>query len=264
MEFKEDGSTVPAVERALDILELLESDGAPLTMTAIAESLGLPRASVHRLLATLTARGYVTRDGDPYRTYRPGTRWAALGARAAARMDIPRIAGPLLERLAAETGEGCQLSVRVDRQAVCLLRVPSPIHPEITLTGGAGHSFPLHATAIGKALLAFAPESVRTAYSQGPLPPQTARTLTDPAALCAELETIRHQGFALDDEEYKPGLCAFAAPVFGGGAVVVAAIALPFLKAAAPSQDYCAAVVRTAGEISALTGAGVKGTFETS
>jgi DNA-binding IclR family transcriptional regulator len=101
-----------------------------------------------------------------------------------------------------------------------------------------GASFPLHAVAVGKALLAFAPVEDRDRYLRDTdLAAFTPHTRTEPARLSAELDAIRAEGIARDEQEYKRGLRAFAAPVFGPDGAVAAAIALPLLAGAAPVDD---------------------------
>jgi DNA-binding IclR family transcriptional regulator len=222
-------SSVPSVERALDVLELLETSDGRLTLTEIANRLDLPKGSAHRLLTTLRTRGYIaTRDGSRG-GYVLGPRLAALGARAQERLDVGRAAREPMRRLAEATGEGCQLSIRSGWQAVCIARTPSPSHPEIALTGGVGSAFPLHAVAVGKALLAFAPESIQHTVAESNLTAFTPNTHTDPAGLLAELAAIRAEGIARDEQEYKLGLRALAAPVFDANGNAVAAVALPLL-----------------------------------
>jgi len=246
------------VERALDILELLEeSEGRP-TLTEIAERLGVPKGSAHRLLSTLTARGYVTArsNGTLRGGFTLGPRLLALAARSHGRLDLAQAARGPLERLAAITGEGCQLSVRAGDRALCLVRVPAPAHPEVALMGGVGASFPLHAVAVGKALLAFAPEAERAAYlSGGTLTAFTEYTLAEPEALARELAAIRASGIARDEQEYKRGLRALAAPVFGADRKIAAAIAVPLLVGADPGDDRIAAALRAAAaDISSALG----------
>jgi DNA-binding IclR family transcriptional regulator len=228
---------VPSVDRALDVLELLEASDGRLTLTEIANRLDLPKGSAHRLLTTLRGRGYVAAQGGNSGNgrgggrggYVLGPRLVALGARSQERLDVVRLAREPMRRLAEATGEGCQLSIRSGRQAVCIARVASPSHPEIALTGGIGAAFPLYAVAVGKALLAFAPESEQRAVAESGLTAYTPNTLVGPSALLTDLAAIRRDGIARDEQEYKLGLRALAAPVFDAAGNVVAALALPLL-----------------------------------
>lgn len=220
-----------AAERALDILEFLEARAEPQTLSQIVEGLHLPRASAHRLLATLRARGYIQQP-QPRGGYTLGLRVLRLAARARERLDLVGIVHPVLSHLAAVTGESCQVSVRSGGQALCVARVVSPEHPDVSLAGQVGSAFPLHASAVGKVLLAYAPAPERDAYLAGPLPGYTPQTHISPDALAAELAAVRGAGLARDSEEYKRGLSALAAPIFDAAGQVRAAIAVPLLTAA--------------------------------
>ncbi len=251
-------SGVPAVERALDILELLENapEGAAPNLTEIAARLELPKASAHRLLATLRARGYIEQESGGGRGgWSLGFRVVGLAARAPARSRLVRAADTPLRALADATGEGAQLSVRSGDVALCVARVASPSHPEIALMGGVGAQFPLHAVAVGKVLLAYAPDAERRAYlSSGPLRAFTANTVTDADALERELGAIRAEGIAWDREEYKRGLYALAAPIRDASGEIRAAIALPLLSAPDADGSHETALRRAARDISHALG----------
>ncbi|MBC8103983.1 MAG: IclR family transcriptional regulator [Cytophagales bacterium] len=225
-----------AAGRALDILEFLEAHSEPQTLTHLVTGLGLPKASVHRLLTSLRMRGYIE-QARPRGGYVLGLRVLRLAARVRARLDLAQTAQPYLKHLAAVTGESCQLSVRSGAQALCVAREMSPDHPNVSLTGQVGSVFPLHAAAVGKVLLAYAPETERAAYLAQDLTAFTPQTHILPEALAAELEAVRDAGLARDREEYKRGLSAFAAPVFDESGGVVAALALPFLAGGEAGED---------------------------
>ncbi|MES2463099.1 MAG: IclR family transcriptional regulator [Armatimonadota bacterium] len=225
-----------AADRMLDILEYLETQDEPQTLTQIVQGLGLPKASAHRLLTTLRTRGYIdqarARGG-----YGLGLRVLRLAARAREKLDLASIAQPFLRQLAEATGESCQLSVRSGSQALCIARAVSPSHPGVSLTGSVGSVFPLHAAAVGKVLLAYAPAAERELYLARPLTPYTPHTHIALDALAAELDSVCLAGLARDREEYKRGLSALAAPIFDEGAEVVAALALPFLAGGNEPSD---------------------------
>ena len=129
--------TVPAVERAFDILELLEAKAEPMTLAQVVTVLSLPKASVYRLLSTLVQRGICSACqgcGD----IRWGLRSLSLAARAQERLDVVQIAVEPMRKLAVETGEACQISVRSGRFALCVARVSSPDYPDLSLIGKAG------------------------------------------------------------------------------------------------------------------------------
>lgn len=220
--------TAGAADRLLDILEFLESQDEPQTLTQIVAGLSLPKASAHRLLTTLRTRGYIEQE-RPRSGYSLGLRVLRLAARARERLDLASVAQPFLKQLAEATGESCQLSVRSGSQALCVARAVSPEHPGVSLTGSVGSVFPLHAAAVGKVLLAYAPPSERDLYLARQLTSFTPHTHVAPDALAAELQAVCLAGLARDREEYKRGLSALAVPIFDESGDVVAALALPFL-----------------------------------
>lgn len=227
---------VPALERALDILEYLEACDQGSTLSEIAARLRVPKASAHRLLSTLRARGYIAQSGARG-GFTLGVRVLGLAACAQAQLDIVRVARGPMQQLAEATGESCQLSVRSGGQALCIARIASPLHPEMSLLGRVGSAFPLHAVAVGKALLAWAPEAERAAYLERALESFTPRTQTAPPALARELEQIRGSGIAHDDQEYKLGVRAVAVPIFEHDGAVNAALALPLLVGGVKDAD---------------------------
>ena len=130
-------SDVPAVSRALDVLELLAQASAPLTLAQITQTLRLPKGSAHRLLATLRGRGYVafSNDGGSRGGYVLGVGAALLAPASQPAPDLVQAARLPMQTLAEQTGEGCQLSVRAGGRAVCIARTASPLHPDVALMG---------------------------------------------------------------------------------------------------------------------------------
>lgn len=246
------GDPAGAAGRAFDILEFLENQPDAQTLTQIADGLGLPKASAHRLLVTLRLRGYVdqarSRGG-----YTLGLRVLRLAARARERLDLPRLAAPRLRELAVATGESCQISIRSGLQALCVARIASPAHPDLSLAGQIGSVFPLHASAVGKVLLAFAPAEEQAAYLARDFTTYTPHTAADRAALTAELGMIRRVGIAHDDEEYKRGLCALAVPIFEPDGSVRAAVGVPYLTGA-DGEHHATALRAAASAISIALG----------
>jgi IclR family acetate operon transcriptional repressor len=175
-------------------------------------------STVSRQLGTLAGTGLVERVPSSGR-YRLGIRLVHLANAVLARLDVREVARPHLVALVEETGETATLSVPGEPDAVTIDFVPA--RHSIQGVAQLGRPSVAHATAAGKAMLAFThrrPEPPLRAY--------TERTITDPAALEAELEEIRRRGFADAYEEREPGLNAVAAPVFGGGGELAGVVAL--------------------------------------
>lgn len=205
--------SVQSLTRALDLLDHLADAGGRATLSELAAASGLPAASVHRLLATLVAQGHVRREAR--RRYALGPRLVRLGDVAG--HVLGEGVGAMLRELVAATGESANLAGLDGSDppaAVYLAQAPSP-HPMRMFTE-VGRRVPLHATGVGKALLAaMPPEVVDALVARAGMPAHTPATLTDPARLRDELAASRRRGWALDEGEQEVGVRCVAASVPG-------------------------------------------------
>jgi DNA-binding IclR family transcriptional regulator len=212
---------VQSIENAIEIIEYLESqDGAGLT--DIAGHHNLAKATVHTQLSTLEEHGFVAKDDDAYRV---GLRLLELGEHAKNRLDIVDVAGPELDNLAKETDTRTQLIVEENGLAVCvyLARGPNAILPPTDV----GYREYLHCIASGKALLAHLPETrIEEIINQRGLPAKTDSTIDSTEGLLEELEQIRNQGFAFNEQEKLRGLRAVGAPILGQNGNPIGAISI--------------------------------------
>ncbi len=199
---------VAAVERALAVIDAL-SDGSPeLGTNEIARRTRINASTVSRLLATLASAGIVEHVAATGR-YRLGVRLLQLGNAVLARFDIREIARPHLEALVAETGETATLSIAGERDAVTVDFVQSSA--SVQSVAHVGRPSVAHATAVGKAMLAFGEAEVESRE----LERYTPRTITDTRKLANELDRVRRLGYAEAAGEREPHLNAVAAPIFG-------------------------------------------------
>jgi IclR family acetate operon transcriptional repressor len=210
---------VAAVERAIVVLDALADDGADLGTNEIARRTGLHASTVSRLLSTLDDAGLVEHVEDTGR-YRLGIRLVQLGNAVLARLDLREVARPELRALVAETGETATLSAPGDPDAVTVDFVQSASSVQSVAT--LGRPSIAHATATGKVALAVG----QVDLGPGRLPAFTPRTITDRAALAAEIENVRKQGWAQALGEREEDLNAIAAPVRGSRGELVAVIGL--------------------------------------
>ncbi len=202
--------SVQSLTRALDLLDHLADAGGRATLSELATASGLPAASVHRLLATLVAQGHVRREAG--RRYALGPRLVRLGDVAG--QVLGEGVGPVLRELVAVTGESANLAGLDGEAAVYLAQAASP-HPMRMFTE-IGRRVPLHATGVGKALLAaMAPDAADALVARTGMSARTPATLTDPAALRVELAAARRRGWVLDEGEQEVGVRCVAAPVPG-------------------------------------------------
>ncbi len=207
---------VGSVARATQLLDVLAASETPLGVNELARRIGVNASTASRLLATLQDAGLVMRtDSGPYRL---GLKLVTLSDRVLASLDVRGLARPLLARLVAETGETATLSVPGETEAITVDFVPSP--SSVVSMARVGRPSVSHATAAGKVMLAYAGGEAAGGRSLGRAGPVsltafTPRTITDPAALAAELDTVRARGWAEAVGEREADLAALAAPAFG-------------------------------------------------
>ena len=213
-----------AADRALRLLALLARASRALTLAELSQQMGLPKATTHRLCSQLQANGHLTRDVDG-RSFAVGPALRRLALDALNHGTVRGLRHERLAALVAEVGETCNFTTLDGAGVLYLDRVEAPWPWRLTLD--VGTHVPLHCTASGKLFLAHLDEAARDALLQGlPLPRLTANTLKSRRALLAECESIRKQGYALDREEFIPGLVALAVPVRDAQGQVRAAIAV--------------------------------------
>jgi DNA-binding IclR family transcriptional regulator len=204
---------VKSAYRALDVLEAIAAIG-PSSISELSRRLGIPKSSLHGLIHTLTDRGWVTLDASGVR-YRLGLRALQVGTRFVDEDETVSQVAPSLDRLATLTGETVQ-HARLDRDQVVYLAKRDSAHP-VRLISAVGSRLPAHATALGKALLAARDDAEVHSLLRPPLTALTARTLTDPDVLSANLRDTRARGYAVDEGEAAEGLRCFAVVVPAGG-----------------------------------------------
>jgi IclR family acetate operon transcriptional repressor len=220
------GETGPAsvAERMLSLLEAIAAQGEPVTLAELTETLGLAKATTHRLANQLVDLRYLERTPDAKR-YAVGPRLAGLatGALRGAVSWGPRRA--ILRELVETLNETCNITVLDGGELVYLDRVESAWPLQVRLH--VGSRVPLHCTASGKLFLAFGPEKVvQGLFRAGGLKRHTPRTLVEPDALLKALKDVRTRGFGTDNEEFIEGMTAVAVPVLDRSKRIVATIAV--------------------------------------
>lgn len=193
--------------RMLAVLEVFETHGPLLSLSEIAEYASLPVSTTHRVVGELSRWGALTRDGQG--RYQIGLRLWELGQNAGRRLR--ETARPFLQDLFSLTGQTAHLAVREGDEALYVDRIYSSKRvPRASRIGGR---LPLHATAVGKVMLAYEEPWFREAYLEGALKPMTEFTHVDEKALREELIEIAQQGYAVAGEEARVGACSIAVPV---------------------------------------------------
>lgn len=220
---------VPAIDRAIAILDLLGRHREGLSLAGIARECGLTRSTGYRLLGAMEDAGLI-RPGRRRGCWALGMRLLGLAAAARASLqagELVAIARPHLERLSADTGEATKLSVLDQGRAMCVDSVAGS-NP-YALSPMAAQWFPLHAGAASKILLSALPEVERRAVLAGPLEGYSEHTVTDPALLAEELRKVADEGWAEDRGEHSPSVCALAAPVRDRSGAVIATVSMAYV-----------------------------------
>jgi IclR family acetate operon transcriptional repressor len=232
----ETGSAYPirSVDRVCDILDTLANAPDGVTLTEVADATGLPKSSAFRYLSALEARHYVQRGHDAV-TYRLGLAFRPQHTRGIAR--LAELARPALERLRDKLEETTNLGLLDGTSVVHSVVCESP--QMMRLAARVGERGYVHATALGKAMAAVLPEErVRSLIAVSGMPSFTDATITDLPALLEELDKVRQQGYAVDEQENQEGGRCVAVVVPGLGfsaAVSVSAPAARFDAAEVPA-----------------------------
>ena len=218
-----------SLTRALTLLQRLAEAPQGMQLTDLSYQLGMPVATVHRLLSTFEELDFVEQDSEQGRWY-IGLNAFTVGNAFLKRRDFVAIARPRMDALVEQCGETVNLGVIDDGEVVFVSQVESP--EVMRMIVRLGSRSPIHASGVGKALLAGMTEQrVEQILERRGLPRFTERTIDNPAALRAELELTRRRGYALDDEEHAVGLRCVAAAIFDENARALAAISLSGPKA---------------------------------
>jgi DNA-binding IclR family transcriptional regulator len=222
--------SVQSVWRALDLLEAFPAIGPELGLTSIASYLNMNKATAHRLLATLEARGYVERTADR-RKYHLGVRAFELGAYFQSQLDVRRMALPYLIEMVEQAGEAAFLCIREGDEALCIERVEAEQVVNIFSLRVGGRQ-PLHCGAAPRALLVDLDDQELESYAHRTgLPRLTENTLLTIEELRQDVRQTRCQGYVVSIEDVTPGIRAVGAPVRDHNGRVIAAISLSGLAA---------------------------------
>ncbi len=244
-----------SLARALTLFERLAESPMGINLTDLSLQLGMPPATVHRLLSTFEETNFVEQDVDAGLWY-VGLKAFTVGNAFLKRRDFIETARAYMQELVEQCGETVNLGVIDEGEVVFISQVESKEMMRMIVAPGSRS--PIHASGVGKAMLASLDEQevAQLLHHRG-LAHYTERTIDSPAKLRGELERVRQQGFALDDEEHAVGLRCVAASIFDENAVALAAISLSGPKARIIDSrvaELGSAVRQTAAEITEALG----------
>ncbi|WP_170453108.1 IclR family transcriptional regulator [Ruegeria arenilitoris] len=203
---------IPTNLRLLLILEEVARRGVAVKPADLIEALGLAKPTVHRLLQTAEAEGFLQRDLDG-RSYGPGPRLRQMSVNTVSSEHLRTARLAILRGVADEIGETCNLAIPDREGMIYLDRVETkwPLRIQLPI----GTQVPFHCTASGKLYLSTLRRNTLDGFlSARGLTANTEKTITDPTAMRAEIAKIAQNGYSTDDEEFMPGMAAVAVPVF--------------------------------------------------
>ena len=213
---------VASVDRALEILTALGKSQRDMGVTELAKSMGVQKSTVHSLLQTLLNRGFVQQSGNG--RYTLGIKLLELGEICGSRLDIRTVARPIMTELADETGKVTLLAV-LSRYELIIIDKVEPARPFLIIPK-FDFSLAAHSTAVGKVLLAHAPDEVLDIVLDRRFPQYTPYTLTDHEDIKTELAHVRINGYAIGCDETVEGLTCVAVPVQDASGLTVAALSV--------------------------------------
>jgi len=214
---------VPSVDRALDLLELLASANAGLSLSMISRRLKIPKSSAYYLVTSLARRNCVRRSPDR-RVYSLGTEVPSFARISDAESDLKMVCSPHLQLLSRRFGVPAQVGMRDGGEVRIIDRTAMP---GLKLDSWVGRHFDLHCTALGKALISYlADTELEKLLKIRGLSKHNANTVCSLEILKSQLAEIRRLGFATDNEEHELGVRCVASPIFNSFGGVVAAIGM--------------------------------------
>ncbi len=212
------------VGKALDVLEQVAAFGRPVRFATLLSQSAFPKATLYRLLQTLTSQNLLEYDAET-QTYSLGIRLVRLAHNAWTQSSLAPIARPHLDRLSAELKVTVHLA-QLDNAQVLYVDKRNAAEP-IEMFSAAGKVGPAYCTGVGKAMLAFLPDAAqRSAVAQQSFHRFTEHTYTTAQALTKELAAIRARGYAFDREEHEPGIICVALPILTQNTRVLGAISV--------------------------------------
>lgn len=218
-----DESPSVAVERALAMLEAVAREPEGLSNAEISRKLQIPKSSASYILRTLETQGYLNRDVLSGK-YRVGLKILSLSRGALSGLDVREVALPIMRHLVEKTGLTCHLAILDGPEAVYIEKVEPPGF--IRMDTWVGRRMRVHATSVGKALVAYIPQEHLEKIVAGSMEKRTPKTITTLPRLLKELEKVRTQGYAVDDEENNLGARCVGAPVFNQQGTIEASVGL--------------------------------------
>jgi len=248
---------IHSVDRALSIIDYMYFQGTEVSVTQISEDLAMYKSTVHRILATLEAKNYVSQNPETGK-YALGMRLYLIGSSIGESSSLQQFMKPFVAELHEAVGEAVNISIL--ETGYDELPYTTIIHKEdddkaLSFTPPLGARNEIYASASGKCIIAFSKAFDFSVFDKYPMKRFTEHSITTVPAFKQELAKVQKQGYAIDNEEAEPGLTCVAAPIFRGDRVVAAvSVSGPTIRMKEDLDRKTDLVVETARRISeALT-----------
>jgi IclR family acetate operon transcriptional repressor len=218
---------VQPIERVSMILEMVGQNPQGMSIRDLSTGLNLPKGTIHRILSSLSYFGYIRQDPET-KIYFLGLKLMELSAQLSGQLDFRKVAEPVLKELAEKTKQTAHMVI-MDRNEVVYVEKIETQQPAggLKMASRVGSRNPVHSSAVGKVLLSYySGEALEDFLTEKGLPRRTANTITDPDAFRSHLQSVRSQGYAMDDEENEQGIRCLGAPIFDGKGSPVAAVSV--------------------------------------
>jgi len=213
-----------SVEKAFVILEFLANKADPIELSALSRALSINKSTAYRYLTTLESLGYVIKDADTS-CYTLGSKALWLASKFLNNLDLRNQAHPILRKLSEETGETVHLAYLDNFEVVYVDKIDGK--SPVKMASRIGNRMPAHCTGLGKALMAFLPETDWQKYiDRVGLKYHTRNTITQPKEFFDHLRMIRERGYSIDNSENEEGIRCVALPVRNHEGKVIAAISI--------------------------------------
>jgi DNA-binding IclR family transcriptional regulator len=228
---------VPALDKALSIIETLAEQSKPLGVSDLCKLVDIPKTSAFFILNTLEGHEYITKTEDG--KYKLGTKFLTISSSILNKMDIREFAKPFMQNLLENTGFTVHLAILDNGEALYIDKLENKSF--VKFSTYIGQRQLLHVSGVGKALAAYSPPHVIEAIIKAKgLPRKTENTLTTLNEFKAAMESIRKQGYAIEDEEGELGVRCIAAPIYNDQNLLVASISITALRTDLSIQEISA------------------------
>ncbi|WP_199615123.1 IclR family transcriptional regulator [Paenibacillus alkalitolerans] len=242
---------IQALDRALRILDLFDEQNGELKITDISQRMQLHKSTVHSLIKTMQAHGYIEQNEENGK-YRLGMKLVEKGHILLQGIDLRAIARPHLQSLSDATGQTTHLVILDGKEGVYIDKVEG-VHAAIRYSR-IGRRVPLHSSACGKVLAAYRTEEEHSKLlADYSFEQRTDRTISDKDAFLAEVKEVRQTGAAYDREENEPGVRCAAAPIFDHTGKVAAAMSISTIVSRVGDEELAELVLKLKRETEAIS-----------